>query len=43
MKRFAISSTIAALEDTANAAYPNASSTADAVAQYCNSVTPGGK
>jgi len=33
----------AALEDAANAAYPNASSTADAVAQYCNSVTPGGK
>jgi hypothetical protein len=33
----------AALEDTANAAYPNASSTEDAVAQYCANVTPGGK
>lgn len=32
-----------ALEDAANAAYPNASSTADAVSQYCSSVTPGGK
>jgi hypothetical protein len=33
----------AALEDAANAAYPNADSTADAVAQYCSTVTPGGK
>ena len=33
----------AALEDAATAAYPNASSTQDAVAQYCQNVTPGGK
>lgn len=33
----------AALEAAANAADPSASSTQDAVAQYCSSATPGGK